>query len=111
MSIEEALKSRRTIRTISSKEIDLSVISQLLWALQGTTYTENFPEDEKILHKTAPSASKTYPLEVYTVFQTGLYHYEPRKHMLHLISDEDTRDKLSEAAITLLNRDVSKLHH
>ena len=108
MSIEEALKSRRTIRTISGEEIDLSVVSQLLWALQGTTCVENFPKDEKTLHKTAPSAGRTYPLEVYTIFQTGLYHYDPRRHTLHLISDEDSRDKLSEAAITPLNRDAIK---
>lgn len=49
MSIEEAFKLRRTIRRFSSKEIDLSVISQLLWALQGITYVEDSPGEEKIL--------------------------------------------------------------
>jgi hypothetical protein len=76
MSIEEAFKLRRTIRRISSKEIDLSVISQLLWALQGITYVEDSPGKEKILHKSAPSASRSYPLEVYMAFSRGLYRYD-----------------------------------
>ena len=108
MSIEEVFRFRRTIRRFSSKEIDLSAISQLLWALQGTTYVENLPGDEKILHKATPSAGRAYPLEVYIVFSTGLYHYEPRKHTLHLISDENIRDKLSEAAVTPLNKEAIK---
>jgi len=108
MSIEEAFKSRRTIRRFSSKEIDFSVISQLLWALQGTTYVENLHGNEKIFHKAAPSAGRTYPLEVYVAFSEGVYRYEPRNHSLHLIDDEDIRGRLSEAAITPLNREAIK---
>lgn len=108
MSIEEAFKLRRTIRRFSSKEIDLSVISQLLWALQGITYVEDSPGEEKILHKSAPSAGRSYPLEVYVAFSMGLYRYEPRKHVLCLISGTDIRDKLSEAAVTPLNKEAIK---
>jgi SagB-type dehydrogenase family enzyme len=108
MTIEEAFKSRRTIRSFSSKEIDPSVVSQLLWALQGITYIEESPEGEKILHRAAPSAGRTYPLEVYVALSTGLYRYEPRKHVLHLTSHKDIRDKLSDAALTPLNREAIK---
>ncbi len=108
MSIEEAFKLRRTIRRFSSKEIDLSVISQLLWALQGVTYVEDSPGERKIFHKSAPSAGRSYPLEVYVAFSMGLYRYEPRKHVLRLITGIDIRDKLSEAAITPLNKEAIK---
>lgn len=108
MSIEETLKSRRTIRRFSSKEIDRSVASQLLWALQGITYIERSPEGEEILHRAAPSAGRTYPLEVYVAFSTGLYRYEPGKHVLHLINNKDVREKLSEAALTPLNKEAVK---
>ena len=108
MSIEETLKSRRTVRKVSSKEIDLSVASQLLWALQGVTYVENLPKDKKIFHTTAPSAGRTYPLEVYVACSMGLYRYERKDHILHLISDNDIRSKLSEAAITPLNKEAIK---
>ena len=108
MSIEEALKSRRTIRKFSSKEIDPSAISQLLWALQGITYVEKSPEGEEILHRAAPSAGRTYPLEAYVALSTGLYRYESRKHTLHLISKKDIRENLSEAALTPLNKAAIK---
>jgi len=108
MPVEEAFKLRRTIRRFSRKEIDLSVISQLLWALQGITYVEDSPGERKIFHKSAPSAGRSYPLEVYVAFSRGLYRYEPRKHVLRLITDIDIRDKLSEAAITPLNKEAIK---
>lgn len=108
MSVEEAFRLRRTIRTFSNKEIDLSVISQLLWALQGFTRVENLHEDERIFHKAAPSAGRSYPLEVYVAFSNGLYRYEPRKHVLRFQDDKDIRNKLSEAAITPLNKEAIK---
>ena len=108
MSIEEAFRLRRTIRRFSSKEIDLSVISQLLWALQGITYVEDSSGEEKIFHKPAPSAGRSYPLKVYVAFSMGSYRYEPRKHVLRLISGTDIRDKLSEAAMTPLNKEAIK---
>lgn len=108
MSIEEALKSRRTIRSFSSKEIDMSVVSQLLWALQGVTYMDDLPESKKVFHRAAPSAGRTYPLEVYVALPTGLYRYEPREHALQLTNDEDIRGKLSEAAMTPLNKEAIK---
>lgn len=108
MSIEEALKHRRTIRRFSSKEIDLLAISQLLWALQGNTRVEDSPEDETTFHKAAPSAGRSYPLEVYVAFSEGLYLYESRKHVLRLASDRDIREELSEAAITPLNKEAIK---
>jgi len=108
VSIESTLKSRRTVRSFSSEEIDMSVVSQLLWALQGVTYMEDLPEGKKIFHRAAPSAGRTYPLEVYVALSTGLYRYEPREHALQLTNDEDIRGKLLEAAMTPLNKEAIK---
>jgi len=41
-------------------------------------------------------------------FSMGLYRYDPRKHVLRLISGIDNRDKLSEAAVTPLNKEAIK---
>lgn len=38
----------------------------------------------------------------------GLYCYEPRKHVLRLLSGTDIRDRLSEAAMTPLNKEAIK---
>ena len=108
MPVEEAFKLRRTIRRVSRKEIDLPVISQLLWALQGATYVEASPGEGKIFHKSAPSAGRSYPLEVYVAFSRGLYHFDSRKHVLRLLSSIDIRDKLSRAAMTPLNKEAIK---
>ncbi|MDH5461430.1 MAG: nitroreductase family protein [Candidatus Bathyarchaeota archaeon] len=81
MSIEETLTSRRTIRKFSSKELDHSAVSQILWALQGITYVEESPEGEGILHKVAPSAGRTYPLKVYVALSTG--HIDMSQENIH----------------------------
>jgi len=108
VSVEEALRRRRTVRSFSSREFGLAVVSQLLWALQGTTYVENLSEEKKAFHKAAPSAGGSYPLEVYVAFSKGLHRYEVKEHVLRLVSEEDVREKLSEAAMTPLNREAVK---
>jgi SagB-type dehydrogenase family enzyme len=109
MTLEEALSRRRTTRNFSSKEVDLPIISKLLWALQGITNVENLPERKKVFHRAAPSAGMTYPLEAYVVFSSGLYHYEPREHVLCLVNGNDIRESLSEAAMTPLNKEAIKI--
>lgn len=84
VSIEEALKKRRTIREYSAKPVTMQQLSQLLWAAQGITSPEGF--------RTAPSAGPLYPLELYVVannvtgLATGVYHYVPALHSLEQIS-------------------------
>ena len=66
VAIERALRKRRSMREYSSEPLELSHISQLLWAAQGVTGTGG--------RRTAPSAGALYPLEVYAVagMVTGL---------------------------------------
>jgi len=87
ISVEKALKERRSIRGFKEKSITLDDISQLLWASQGIT-------DDKG-HRTAPSAMARYPLEIYLLagnisgLPAGIYHYSPQGHNLTVIAEGD----------------------
>jgi nitroreductase len=59
ISLNRALKERRTIRTLKNDSLTLEAVSQLLWAAQGIT-------DDKG-HRTAGSAFEAYPLEIVTI--------------------------------------------
>lgn len=106
ITLEEAFRLRRTTRSLSEKEISKHDISQVLWALQGVTHVEKPNKMEKILHRAAPSAGKTYPLEVYVASSKGFYRYEAERHALSLIKQDDIRSDLSEAALTPLNKEA-----
>ena len=97
MSVELALKERRSIREFSRKSLALEDISQLLWAAQGITGRRGF--------RAAPSAGALYPLELYVIagdvdgLAQGIYRYRPRTHDLLLIANGDLRKLLAEAAL------------
>ncbi len=82
VSVEEALKKRRTVRQFASRPLDLNQVSQLLWGADGVS-------DPRGL-RTAPSAGATYPLELYlavgergvTNLAPGIYRYNPQTHAL-----------------------------
>lgn len=94
VSIEQALKTRRTIREYADKPITLHQLGQLLWAAQGITSPEG--------SRTAPSAGPTYPLELYVVAKNvtgltaGVYHYVPALHSLEQLS---TANKMNDIYI------------
>ncbi|MEM2415396.1 MAG: SagB/ThcOx family dehydrogenase [Thermoproteota archaeon] len=100
MSVEEAILKRRSIRIFLNKPLSLEDVSQLLWAAQGIT-------DPARGLRAAPSAGATYPLEVYVVvgrngvtsLPEGLYHYNPDKHVLEYLLEEDLRSSLADAAL------------
>ncbi len=96
-SVEEALKSRRSVRSYKDESLTLTELSQLLWAAQGTTADWG--------GRTAPSAGATYPLEVYVVvgdvgnLEDGLYHYNPETHTITKKKQGDLRNELANAAL------------
>jgi len=96
-SVEEALKSRRSIRSYKDEPLTLAELSQLLWAAQGITADWG--------GRTAPSAGATYPLEVYVVvgdvknLEDGLYHYNPKIHAITKKKHGDLRNELANAAL------------
>ena len=59
MSVEEAMKLRRTVRHFASRALSLEQVSQLLWGADGVSDPRGF--------RTAPSAGATFPLELYLV--------------------------------------------
>ncbi len=82
MSVEEALKARRTVREFAARPLDLKQVSQLLWGTDGVS-------DDRGL-RTAASAGATYPLEIYLVvgergvadLPAGVYRYRVQEHAL-----------------------------
>ncbi|MGQ9479268.1 MAG: SagB/ThcOx family dehydrogenase [Thermoproteota archaeon] len=100
MSVEEAIRRRRSIRSYADKPLSLQDVSQLMWAAQGIT-------DPAGNFRAAPSAGATYPLEVYVVvgknrvtgLGKGLYCYDPYEHRLEYILKGDLRSSLAEAAL------------
>lgn len=93
VSIEQALKERRSIRKYKNEPITLEQAAQLLWAAQGITSAQGF--------RTAPSAGALYPLEIYVAvgnvvnLPAGIYHYLPAEQSLEKLSDKDVRPELA----------------
>ncbi len=90
MSLNQALASRRSVREFSGRELSQAQLGQLLWAAQGETSGDH--------KRTAPSAGAKYPLEMYVVLRTGLYHYRTRAHALDRRSASDLRRAVTQAA-------------
>lgn len=97
VSLEEALKKRRTLRNYSNEPITLKELSQILWSCQGITSFEGL--------RTAPSAGALYPLEIFLVvgnvdkLENGMYHYDVKKHSLKKVKSGDLRRELSYSAL------------
>ena len=90
-SLEEALARRRSIREFSDTPLTAGELGQLLWAAQGITHEQRF--------RTAPSAGALYPLEVYAATAAGVFHYDAQGHHLLVLSHNDARPELYQAAL------------
>ncbi|HEC78083.1 MAG TPA: SagB/ThcOx family dehydrogenase [candidate division WOR-3 bacterium] len=91
-SIEECIRTRRSIRDFKDKEIPLAVISNILWAAQGIT-------DEENGFRAAPSAGATYPLEIFYATKDGFFRYIPESHGVTKEQDGDLRKAIAHAAL------------
>jgi SagB-type dehydrogenase family enzyme len=97
VSVEEAVSGRRSVREYATTPLEISEISQLLWAAQGLTDPSGL--------RTAPSAGALYPLEMYiacgnvTGLSAGVYHYLPQSHALDRVVGRDVREDLYESAL------------
>jgi len=100
VSVEKAIKERRTIRDFKERMFSLAHLSQLLWAAQGITD----PIERK---RAAPSGGALYPLDVYVLIgengvekiEAGLYLYLPKEHSISLISKGDRRKEIASASL------------
>ncbi len=94
VSVEEAIKKRRSVRAFKDQPLSINQISQLLWAAQGITDTH-----QGLSYRAAPSAGALYPLEIYVVSKEGVFHYVPSEHKLVQLKEDDVRKNLSNAAL------------
>lgn len=101
VSLEQAIKQRRTTRSFASRSLNLNQLSQLLWSASGIT-------EENGYKRAAPSAGALYPMDVYVVvgqttvltMNAGIYHYEPGKHQLSEVSEGDRRSSVARASLS-----------
>jgi SagB-type dehydrogenase family enzyme len=96
--IEELMGERRSVRRYTDRELSESVISRILWAVQGISSDDGF--------RTVPSAGALYPLEIHLVagegsgLESGTYRYFPEEHTLVQEIAGDLRERLSRAALS-----------
>jgi SagB-type dehydrogenase family enzyme len=99
MSVEAALKARRTVRQFAARGLDVKQVSQLLWGADG--------ESDPRGYRTAASAGATYPLEIYLVagergvagLPAGLYRYLVKEHALEPGVKGDLRQAVARASL------------
>ena len=94
ISLEEAISKRRSQRAFAPKELTVEQIGQLLWAAQGVTAEKNGHGLRSV-----PSGGALYPLEIYAVTKSGIFHYVSLGHQLEKKADKDYRRNLTEAAL------------
>lgn len=103
MSLEAAVKGRRSERSFQAVPLGLERLSQLLWAAHGIT--DPHPDPARRFRRAAPSAGAQYPLDVYVVaglvegLEAGIYHYRPQEHAVGLLMAGDLRQQLAGACL------------
>jgi SagB-type dehydrogenase family enzyme len=101
VSVEQAIKHRRTIRSYLSKPLTLEQLSQIFWAAQGITGDRGYK-------RSAPSGGALYPMDIYGIvgdnsvkgLKAGIYHYDPHQHAALLITEGDLRKDVAKAALS-----------
>ena len=101
VSLEKAIKERRTIRDFREKSLSLNHLTQLLWSAQGIT-------EPTIGRRAAPSGGAVYPLDIYILIgengvekiEAGVYHYLPKEHSVLMISKGDRRREIASASLS-----------
>lgn len=89
-SIMEALKSRCTVREISSRELPIQTLSNLLWAAFGVNRRKG-EGPFRTEGRTAASASNAQEIDLYVALPAGIYLYEAVPHRLLPVVSGDLR--------------------
>jgi SagB-type dehydrogenase family enzyme len=79
----EVLKDRKSTREFEDSELDVKVLSNLLWAAVGLNPLNG--------HRTAPSAHNWQEIDVYVALKRGLYLFDPHANVLRQVLAEDIR--------------------
>ena len=83
-SVLDAISGRKSVRLYAQKDLTLTELSYLLWAVQGVTAKES----NGTLKRTVPSAGATYTFETYIFVNNvdglskGIYRYIVPEHKL-----------------------------
>jgi nitroreductase len=100
MPLLEALSKRHSSREFASTGLPMQLLSNLLWAANGTNRPEN--------GRTAPSALNAQEIDVYLALPNGAYFYDAVNNVLQLVADGDLRritgyqDFVDDAALDLV---------
>ena len=98
MELDDAIRTRRSVRRFDDTPLDLNAVATLLAAAQGITG----PGSQ---YRAVPSAGALHPLELYLVagevqgLTPGVYHYRLDDGSLVLVADGDQRAALDRAAL------------
>ena len=84
----KALSERHSTREFASKALNLSDLSDLLWAANGINRSDSGK-------RTAPSALNKQDVDVYVILPEGSYVYDAKNHQLNLVSEGDHRDAVA----------------
>jgi hypothetical protein len=88
VSVQTALKKRRTIRTVSEKKLPMQAISNLLWAANGINRKKG---SFGMAGRTAASASNSQEIDIFVALQDGIFLYDAPSHTLNLVVTGDFR--------------------
>jgi SagB-type dehydrogenase family enzyme len=100
LSVEEAIKKRRTVRSFGSRPLRKEDLSQLLYGAQGIT-------EDRGSKRAVASGGALFPLDVYAVMgdkgaeglDAGVYHYIPSGHRIESVAAGDKRKQLAKASL------------
>lgn len=100
LSLDQALRHRKSIRRYADKPLSLEQLSYLIWATTGIQRTEG-----GFHFRTAPSAGALYPVETYLAVNNvsgvtqGIYHYAIRPHTLERLKEGETGSAVARATM------------
>ncbi len=108
----EVMLNRKTTRSLHPETLDLTTLSNLLFAGYGITR----PDEQPRPLRTAPSGGKLYPLEIYChathvdTLDPGFYHYDSSKNEIQLLPSGDRQEAIASALVQQnIARDASLL--
>ena len=102
ITVEEALKARRTHPSFKARSVTVKQFSQILWGAYGVT-----AKVSGYYLKTAPSAGGLYPIGIYAVvgeggvdtLPRGVYHFRPENHSIKCVKEGDVRAAVAKHSV------------
>lgn len=79
----DTLRLRRSSREFDVRELDVDILSDLLWAAFGVNRSDG--------HRTAPSARNWQEVDIYVASKGGLYLLDPTSWTLKRLLSDDVR--------------------